>query len=187
MTVPVSGEGLSGIRELVLGQFEVSWALFEYHLQRLTPDDLLWEPAALCWTVRPDPAGTWQADWSDDALDPIPVPTIGWLSWHVGWWWTTAIAHAQGVVPPERAAVRWPGDLAGTLHWMRVLRDEWTHVLEDADDSWLAKPIAFPWPPESGRSVADLFAWVNVELTKNAAEIGQLRLIRAAAPEALAG
>lgn len=170
----------SDIQNVVRGQFELTWSLFEYHLERLTPEDLLWEPAKLCWTVRVDSTGSWRPDWSDLPLDPIPVPTIGWLSWHIGWWWSTAIAHARGVVPPERTAVRWPGDLARTLGWMRALRDDWTHLLDDADDAVLALPAAFPWAPETGRSMADLYAWVNAELMKNAAEIGQLRLLRAA-------
>ena len=167
------------MKDVLLAQYELTWSLFEYHLERLTPGDLLWEPAELCWTVHPA-AGGWQADWSDEHLDPIPVPTIGWLSWHIGWWWTVAIAHARGAVPPERTAVRWPGDLAGTLEWMRVLRDQWWHVLDDADEDKLDIPVAFPWPPETGRTTADLFAWVNAELMKNAAEIGQLRLLHAA-------
>ncbi|GAA1608731.1 DinB family protein [Kribbella sancticallisti] len=171
---------MADVRDVLRGQFELTWSLFEYHLERLTPEDLLWEPAELCWTVRVDSAGGWRADWSDQALDPIPVPTIGWLSWHIGWWWSVAIAHARGFVPPERAAVRWPGDLARTLGWMRALHDDWAHLLDDADDSVLALPAAFPWPPETGRSMADLYGWVNAELMKNAAEIGQLRLLRAA-------
>ena len=38
-------------RELLRWQFEMTWSLFEYHLERLRPDDFLWEPAALCWTM----------------------------------------------------------------------------------------------------------------------------------------
>ncbi|GAA0957420.1 DinB family protein [Kribbella koreensis] len=168
----------SDIQNVLRNQFELTWALFEYHLERLTPDDLLWEPAKLCWTVRPDSIGNWRADWSDSALDPIPVPTIGWLTWHIGWWWSTAAAHARGAVPPDRTAVLWPGDLAKTLGWMRALRDQWSHILEDITD--LTRPAVFPWPPEARRSTADQFAWVNTELMKNAAEIGQLRLLKAA-------
>ncbi|MFI7704153.1 hypothetical protein [Nonomuraea sp. NPDC049480] len=38
----------------------------------------------------------------------------------------------------------------------------------------------FPWPKDSEHTVAHMIAWVNSELMKNAAEIGQLRLLRAA-------
>ncbi len=171
---------ISTAETVLPGQFELTWALFEYHLNRLTPEDLLWEPAPVCWTVRRDAAGVWRADWHERELDPIPVPTIGWISWHIGWWWTVALAHARQLTPPDRTDIHWPGDLAGMLAWMRRLRDEWSAVLADTDPARLDQPAAFPWPPEAGKSVADLYAWVNAELMKNAAEIGQLRLIKAA-------
>ncbi|WP_422395020.1 hypothetical protein [Nocardia vulneris] len=39
--------------------------------------------------------------------------------------------------------------------------------------------MTFSWPDEGGKSVAHTLAWVNAELMKNAAEIGQLRLLHA--------
>ncbi|MFD4428180.1 hypothetical protein [Nocardia sp. NPDC058497] len=40
--------------ELVRWQFDLVWSLFEYHLERLSPTDFLWEPAAPHWTpARP--------------------------------------------------------------------------------------------------------------------------------------
>ncbi len=39
-------------------QFDVTWALFEYHLDRLEPGEFLWQPAPRCWTVRRTAAGT---------------------------------------------------------------------------------------------------------------------------------
>ncbi|MGW3787450.1 hypothetical protein ACWD5Z_22890 [Micromonospora chokoriensis] len=56
------------------------------------------------------------------------MPTIGWLTWHMGWWWTVTIDH---------------------------LRDH---------------------------TVTHTIGWVNAELMNNVAEIGQLRLMRAAQP-----
>jgi hypothetical protein len=48
--------------------------------------------------------------------------------------------------------------------------------------TWLLAPAAFPWPADAGRTVGHMVSWCNVELTKNVAEIGQLRLIRAVSP-----
>lgn len=48
----------------LLWQFDLTWALADLHLTALVEDDFLWEPAALCWTVRPDTAGVWRADWA---------------------------------------------------------------------------------------------------------------------------
>ncbi|RKN43567.1 DinB family protein [Micromonospora endolithica] len=161
-------------------QFDLTWSLFEYHLERLDPADLLWEPAALCWTVRPAAGGGWTPDWADTEPDPVPVPTIGWLTWHLGWWWSSAVEQAYGRPVPSREEVAWPGPGAATVAWLRAVRARWVAVLDGLTEDDLAVPVGFPWPAESGHTVANLVAWVNAELMKNVAEIGQLRLLRAA-------
>ncbi|QTR05950.1 DinB family protein [Saccharothrix algeriensis] len=150
-------------------QFDLTWSLFEYHLERLAPEDHLWEPVGSVWTIR-DGA----PDWAETEPEPVPVPTIAWVSWHVGWWWSVAIDHVLGRTPRHRAEVSWPGpDRAAD--WLRGLRDEWTGLLPTLD---LSAPSTFPW---RDRTVGHTVAWVNAELMKNVSEIGQLRLLRVAA------
>ncbi|MEW1720022.1 DinB family protein [Streptomyces sp. NPDC093109] len=167
-------------RDLLRGQFDLTWALFEYHLERLEPADFLWEPAPRCWTVRPDATGVWRPDRSEEEPDPVPVPTIGRLTWHIGWWWTTAAEHARGHVPRDRTQVIWPGDGPSAAGWPRGLRADWLTVLDGLTDAGLDAVAPFPWPRDAGRTVADMAGWVNAELMKNVAEIGRLRLVRAA-------
>ncbi|MET7817392.1 DinB family protein [Micromonospora zamorensis] len=93
---------------LLRWQFDLTWALFEYHLERLEADDFLWEPTPHCWSVRRSADGTWTPDWADTEPDPVPVPTIGWLTWHIGWWWTVTMDHLRGAPPPSRRD-RWSG------------------------------------------------------------------------------
>ncbi|MEV0247111.1 DinB family protein [Nocardia sp. NPDC050712] len=161
---------------LLRWQFELTWSLFEYHLERLEPADLLWEPAGLCWTLRRDDSGDWIPDWADAEPDPIPVPTGAWLSWHIGWWWTVALDHLLARPVHDRAEIRWPGP-ESTVDWLRDLR---AHHLKALEDIVLDAPATFPWPDDPGKTVAHTLAWINAELMKNAAEIGQLRLLRAA-------
>ncbi|WP_062214143.1 DinB family protein [Streptomyces sp. NBRC 109706] len=170
--------------ELARWQFDLSWALFDHHLQRLAPDDFLWEPGPLCWTLDAGPDGSWIPDWADTEPDPVPVPTIGWLSWHIGWWWSVTMDHARGRTPREREEIHWPGPGEPTIAWLRALRDEWLDILGGLDPSALAAPVTFPWGEDSPYTGAHQLAWVNTELTKNAAEIGQLRLLRTAATAA---
>ncbi|HSK98227.1 MAG TPA: DinB family protein [Euzebyales bacterium] len=165
-------------RDLLRWQFDLAWSLFAYHLERLTPDDLHWEPAAHCWTVRPDVDGRWVPDWADTEPDPAPVPTIGWLTWHLGWWWTTALHHLQGRTPPDRAGVAWPGSADATIVWLRDLHDAWSTAVRQLADADLDATAPFPWPDGAGLTVAHMLAWVNAELMKNVAEIGQLRMLR---------
>ncbi|GAB3695344.1 DinB family protein [Nocardiopsis oceani] len=163
-------------RALLRGQYDLTWALFEYHLERLQPEDFLWEPAELCWTVRKGPGGVWTPDWAESEPDPVPVPTIAWLTWHIGWWWTVTLDHTLGRTPQEREEIRWPGE-ERTVAWIRGLGAEWSEALEHAD---LDATATFPWQGSPGKTNAHTAAWVNSELMKNAAEIGQIRMLRAA-------
>ncbi|MDL4775101.1 MULTISPECIES: DinB family protein [Thermomonosporaceae] len=166
-------------RDLLRWQFDLTWSLFEYHLERLEPDDLLWEPAPLCWTMRPDAAGTWTPDWAETEPDPVPVPTIAWVSWHIGWWWSVTIDHALGRPPRDRAEIAWPGERE-TAGWLRGLRDDWLAVLDGLTDADLDATATFPSRDDPEYTVAHMIGWVNSELMKNVAEIGQLRLVRVA-------
>ncbi|WP_280235267.1 DinB family protein [Nocardia cyriacigeorgica] len=164
-------------RDLLTWQFELTWALADYHLDALIEDDFLAEPGPLCWTVRPDADGIWRPDFADVEPDPVPVPTIAWLTWHIDWWWSTATDQLTGRDPRSRENVHWPGTGAAAVDRIRQLRGEWLTAFADADP---AAPVAYPWPAEAGLTVAHLAAWVNAELMKNITEIGQLRLILAA-------
>ncbi|MBP2370992.1 DinB family protein [Pseudonocardia parietis] len=167
-------------------QFELVWALAEVHLATLTDDDLLWVPATNHWTVRRGDDGSWLPDWDLDEAgrepDPVPALTGAWVSWHLGWWWTTAHDHLRGLDPPRREDVHWPGSATGTIEWLRGLADDWRALLVDLgnDTNALDVPAPFPWPPDSGHSVGDTLAWANAELMKNIAELGQLRMLHTA-------
>lgn len=160
-------------------QFELTWSLLEVHLGQLEPDDHLWEPATPCWTVRPDTDGHWVPDWQVPEPDPPPVPTIAWLTWHIGWWWCGAIDHQHGRKPRRRTEIVWPGSGETAVAWLRDLRTDWLVVLDGLTDADLDTITPFPWQ-DSEHTVANMVAWVNAELMKNGAEIGQLRMLRAA-------
>ncbi|MDK1472171.1 DinB family protein [Streptomyces sp. 549] len=169
-------------RDLLRGQFNLTWALFEYHLERLEPEDFLREPPALCWTLHPTGDGHWTPDWADTEPDPVPVPTIAWLSWHIGWWWGVTLDHALGRPAREHTDVHWPGPGEPAVTWLRDHRTQWLAVLDAHTETTLDAPAAFPWQDDPTRTAADTAAWVNAELMKNAAEIGQLRLLHHAGP-----
>ncbi|MFB9903418.1 DinB family protein [Allokutzneria oryzae] len=160
-------------------QFDLTWSLFEFHLERLVEEDFLWEPAAVCWTVRRHPDGAWRPDWDEAELDPVPVPTIAWLTWHIGWWWSVTLDHACGHAPRERTEITWPGDGERAVTWLRELRAEWVAVLDRLTDADLDPVAPFPWQNDPEHRVAHMIAWVNSELMKNVAEIGEIRMIRA--------
>jgi hypothetical protein len=158
---------------LLVEQFDLVWSLASLHLDALVEDDFLWQPTSLVWTVHHGDDGLWRPDFAEVELDPIPVPTIAWLTWHIDWWWSTALAHASGQVVPGQTDVYWAG--SGAVPRLRTLAADWRALLTDAD---FTRPLAYPWDPP--KTMGHTASWVNVELMKNVAEIGQLRLLRAA-------
>lgn len=104
-----------GRLEVLRGQFDLTWALAEYHLAQVSTASLLWEPVPSCWMVRPDATAFWRPDWQVPEPGPVPPPTAAWITWHWGWWWTVATAHLDGSTTPDREEIGWPGDAAGTV------------------------------------------------------------------------
>ncbi|HJT04785.1 MAG TPA: DinB family protein [Pseudonocardiaceae bacterium] len=63
---------------------------------------------------------------------------------------------------------------------MRGLRRDWLAVLDRLTDADFDAIAPYPWQNNPERTVAHMVGWVNSELMNNAAEISQLRLLRAA-------
>lgn len=168
-------------RQLCAWQFNVAWALFEEHVPRLGESQCRWSPAAEPLDVWRDHHGRWHGVWLDPEPPDPPPPTMAWLTWHLGYWWTATLAERAGAPIAEPHEVEWPGTLADAITWLRELRSRWLMVLDGLTDADLARPAHFPWRHRTDRTVAHQVWWVNAELMKNVAEIGQLRFLHAAA------
>jgi hypothetical protein len=90
------------------------------------------------------------------------------------------IDHMTGATPRDRTDVTWPGNGSAAVARLRELAGRWRALLKAMTADDMARPSSFPWGADVGRTVAHTVLWVNVELTKNISEIGQLRLLRAA-------
>jgi hypothetical protein len=170
-------------------QLGVSWSLLEPHLKDVTDEEALWEPASNCWNVRRRPDGTWAADWAVPEPEPAPVPTVAWAMWHIGLWWEQAYAHCFG--PSGGSATQldwsaaasstpWPGEVASAVRWLNECHDRWTGALGSLSEKDLDSTERTGWFADGSFSLGHVFAWANVELMKNAAEIGTLRHLRRA-------
>jgi hypothetical protein len=155
---------------VVRWQFRLAWTLAaDVHLPRLTDELCLWQAHPSSWTVHKRSDGPWVADWADeDPPDPAP-PSVGWLTWHVIWWWSQTLAAVRGESLADRESVPWPGTAARTVTRLHDLAGQWTDELATAD---LDRAVAYPWPEE--RPLIYTLAWVNSELMKNVAEIGEV-------------
>jgi hypothetical protein len=154
-------------------QFRMAWRLAdEVHLPRLTDAMCLWQPSPRSWTVHRASDGRWLPDWTEEEpVEPAP-PSIGWLTWHLIWWWSDALEVVRGGRPADRGDVSWPGSADSTVVEIRRIAHAWSEQLEAIPAAGMDVATAFPWPEP--RPLIYTIAWANMELMKNVAEIGEV-------------
>lgn len=162
----------------LIRQFETAWALTSYHLDGLATEECLWRPAPVGLHVRQDPDGRWRAEWPEHEGYDLGPPSIAWLTWHLGFWWSMVLDHSLGDATLSLENVTWPGTADGVRAWLGGLHGEWRTMLEQLTDADLRSTERTRWPLQD-RPFGDVVAWANVELMKNAAEIGFARFLYA--------
>jgi len=168
-------------RDTLRRQFEIAWALTSYHLNGLTTEECLWRPASVGLHIHRSPDGTWRADWPDREGYDIGPASIGWITWHMNYWWSMTLDHSFGDRTLEQAGVAWPGSADAVRSRLAELHKDWTGALDTLTDADLQSSARTRWPMQN-RPFGDIVAWLNLELMKNAAEIGYARFLYAVKP-----
>ena len=155
------------MRELLLSQLDVVWGFgTRFVVGQVDVPLALWEPSGNVVSVRQTAAG-WVADWPDEERPPLPDPTIGWLLWHIEWWWNNAANAVEGRAAQTPGQARWSGSTNGLV----AAHERWLSILTSCDlDASVTGLMPQPRP------LWFVASWVNFELTKNLAEINQLKL-----------
>lgn len=166
-------------RDYLIRQLDTAWKLTTYHLDGLTTEECLWRPAAVGLHVHRETDGSWTADWPEQEGYDIGPPSIAWITWHIGFWWSMVVNHSFGDGSLSRTDIRWPGSANDVRSWISRLHDEWRAALSMLDAEDLRSTDRTQWPFQN-RPFGDVVAWVTLELTKNAAEIGFVRFLYAA-------
>lgn len=173
-TVPMTDDA----RDYLIRQFETAWKLTCFHLDGLTTHECLWRPAREGLHVHQDADGRWRADWPSHERYDLGPPSIAWLTWHLGFWWSMVLDHSFGAGTLAREDVTWPGSANDVRDNVTRLKDEWLSVLSGVSGDDLRSTARTQWPFQD-RPFGDVVAWANIELTKNAAEIGYARFLYA--------
>lgn len=97
------------MRRALVGQLDIAWALASYHLDGLTTDECLWRPAARGLHVIERTDGSYLAEWPDHEGYDLGPPSIGWLTWHMIFWWSMVLDHGFGEGTLQRETIAWPG------------------------------------------------------------------------------
>lgn len=111
----------------------------------------------------------------------IGPPRIAWLLWHMGFWWSMAINHSFEDATLDRNTITCPGTAEEMKSWLQAFHKKWQELLSNLSDEDLRSVERTRWPFRD-RPFSDVIAWVNIELTKNAAEIGYARFLYATRP-----
>jgi hypothetical protein len=162
---------------MILAQLAIPWALLEHHLRDLTDEECLWRPENRGLHVSRQ-SGRWIADWPDRETYDLGPPSIGWVTWHIGFWWSMTLNHSFGDGSLRREKVEWPGTASRVRAWLRGLHTEWVDSLGSLPDEDFASDHRSRWP-FSDRPFREVCLWLNLELMKNAAELGYGRFLYA--------
>jgi len=166
------------VQGVLIQQLETAWMLTDFHLQGLSTEECLWRPAEAGLHVRQGPDGRWYADWPEHERYDLGPSSIAWLTWHLGFWWSMVLDHSFGDGVLSREGVFWPGSAEEVREWIGGLNAEWRWRLEGLTDDDLRSTARARWPLQD-RPFSNVVAWVNIELAKNAAEIGYARFLYA--------
>jgi hypothetical protein len=171
------GSTTQNIRALIINQLNIAWSLLEYHLENLSNEECLWHPRTKGLYVQ-QTGGDWIAEWPEQESYDIGPPNIAWLMWHIIFWWSMTLNYSFGDRTLRREDVLWPGDVNAAKRAITRLYCQWTERLNIlSDEDWLL-PECVQWPFKD-KPFYELAAWLNVELMKNASEIGCCRFMYA--------
>jgi len=166
------------ITDLLLRQHEIAWSLASYHLQGLSSEECLWRPSTKGLHVAVSDDGRWHGEWPDHEGYDLGPPSIAWLIWHMGLWWLMTINHSFEDAALTREAVSSPGSADEIRLWLQAFHERWKELLANISDEDLRSPERTRWPFQD-RPFGDVVAWLNIELTKNASELGYARFLYA--------
>lgn len=165
----------------ILFQLDISWQLFLYHVKQLTDEEAFWCKTAEGLQIRKNKE-QWIPDWPDTEEYKIGPSSIAWILWHMLYWWKIVINSSFGDGSLQKEDVAWPGNVDNAIEEIVKLHDEWVQHISSMSEEELQSTKLCKWP-FTDRSFYSLALWLNVELMKNAAEIGSARFLYAVSSE----
>jgi hypothetical protein len=142
------------VRDAVLTQVDVWWFAFRRRLEGLTDDELLWEPAPGCWTVRPGDDGLARYEWPPGSRGEQvpPFTTAAWRLCHIGVaclvGWTLHLERT----PDTQAAIDatpFPLTAAEVIAFVEHWYERWRAAVGALSDDELWGPISAFMPTDA--------------------------------------
>ncbi len=168
----------NNVLDCLLNQFEISWQLLTCHLDGLTVEECLWEPTEKGIFLKKSDKNKWKGDFPATEGYEMGPPNIGWLTWHIDYWWSMTINHSFGDCKLDKDAIEWQPSVNHILDTFNKHKDKWLEQLSGLSDQDINSKTFSKWPVQDC-PFSDIISWLNVELMKNAAEIGYVRFLYA--------
>ena len=182
------------VRDLLVDQSDDVFARTWRRLAGLTDEELVWEPAPHCWSVRQRSDGSVRADWAPyigdgeitgsgfqrktstggNATQPAPFTNIAWRISHLTGGYGSA-QHAYVLLGREVEQVTWPPRhlAAAALEDLELAHRRWRSVLEQLTNDMLEEPATGATDPR--RTKVGRVMYMIDEFTHHGAELGVLR------------
>jgi hypothetical protein len=171
-----AGIEVTGLLQSLVGQLDAHWrGQLRPHLEGMTDEEYLWEPAPDCWTIRPHEKG-FIADWAWPAPEPAPFTTIAWRLFHMaGPCLDMRTRELFGGETVDWDTYPTPGTVADCLALLDDGYARWTSAIRALGDERILEPMG----PNAGEYAAEPFLGIvlhnNRELIHHGAEVALLR------------
>lgn len=165
------------IKKSLLSQLELAWSLLDYHLSDISVKEMSFEVT--------QPSVSTQGFPETEGYD-IGMPTIAWILWHMDFWWSMALNHNFGDGHLKVDDISWPNDVNSAYAHLTNLKNQWSTCLLEMSEADFAQPKSKQWPLQD-KPFYEIAGWLNMELMKNAAEIGSIRFAYGAQKEQRVG
>lgn len=157
-------------------QFTIAKQLLDYHLSSLEQEEYIWCSPKSSLNIK-EVDGKWEADLPDTEAYDIGPPSIAWTLWHITYWWEMVIDHSFGEGRLKKEDIKVIPDVKEIKRHIESLITRWEKILDQLVDDQLHSKKLSSFPFYNKVEFHKLAAWLNLELMKNAAEVGYARFV----------
>ena len=155
-------------------QFDISKKLLEYHLASLSQDEYLWR-SPNCGLYIQEIEGSWYANLPEHENYDLGTPSLAWTLWHITFWWEMVFNHAFGDGTLTKEDINIYENVESVKAKIDSLIERWQEKLDSVTEEELYSTRYSKFPFNNEVAFHKLASWLNLELMKNASEIGYVR------------
>ncbi|AYW50393.1 DinB family protein [Tetragenococcus halophilus] len=155
-------------------QFDISKKLLEYHLDSLSQDEYLWR-SPNCGLYIQEIDGIWHANFPEHENYDLGTPSVAWTLWHITFWWEMVFNHSFGDGTLTKEDINVYENVESVKASINSLIERWLEKLGNVTEEELYSKCYSKFPFDNTVEFYKLASWLNLELMKNAAEIGYVR------------